>query len=392
MSSAPVFFASDVAALLGRHRYRTKHEALLKFVSNKPVGLAAAEKDADIAKAFARLQADKLAMQEVQLLKSTVDALCEEKRLSPSAEDMQVLQEQAQASAQTLRVAAETSERAASEATQAVELSKDATAVKAQSAEQEVREAVLLSALPEALPEVKLPEVCEALDAVERGAADAKQMQVAESVHAKVPTLRPAMEKARRRVEAEAEPELERLVQVHKRARSAATEAQSKHSAVAQLAEAPAALQQLVEQQVNKQRGAQEEEQVLAKTEAQHQTPITNRNERRGFLVEQGFCIAGYCDGFMEAENRIVEVKKRRNWFKLPPEYDLVQLRVYMRMFGAASGLLVESQLNGPQHRETLIESDELEWGLIRTGLQAAASEIREATPTSIRAWALSMS
>jgi len=387
MAPKPLFFASDVAALIGRHRYRTKQEALLKYMSSKPLGLATADKDAEVRQAFARLQQDKLAMQEVQLLQSTVDALCESKLLTPSTEALQALQDQAQVSAQALQTAASTCERIACEADLVLAETTSAEAQKADTAGKTAREAVLKAAMPEAA----LPEVCAALDAAEQGTADAEQLLTVATVQAQVPELRPAVEKARRRVQREAEPELERLAQVSKRARSEAADSVLKHRAIANLAEAPAALQALVEQQVNKQRGTREEEQVLKNTEAAHGSQISNRNERRGMLVEETFCIAGYCDGVMEAESRIVEVKKRRNWFKLPPEYDLVQLRVYMRLFKASSGLLVESQLNGPQHRETLLCDDEPEWTAICQGLALAAQDIVHATPASIREWALSV-
>lgn len=381
----PVFYASEVAALLGRHRYRTKEQALLKSVAATPLGKSVAQSDAVVARALARLQQDRLAMQEVELLKSTVDALCADKALGASQAALQDLQVKVQESASVLQAKAVATERAAESAEQTTKSETQIAHQKAQAAAEQAR-AELLKA---EMPELQAPAVTEALDAEARGEASEEQMQIVQSAHKAVPRLRETVEKARKRVIEEAEPELVRLEQSSKRARSEAVKAQALHSTLAHIADTPAVLEQLVAQEVQKKRGAQEEQAVLQGAEAAHKTEISNRNERRGCYDHEAFRIVGYCDGFMEAENRVIEVKKRRNWFRAPPEYDVVQLRVYMRMFGAASGLLVESQMNGPLHRETLIEDAEEDWALICNGLAAVALEIQQASPATLHAWAL---
>jgi hypothetical protein len=334
-----------------------------------------------------RIQQDRVAMQEVSLLKSAVKALCADKALSASAETLEALQASAQESAAKLEAAAAERERAAAAAEQITRNAAEAAAQKAQEAEDSRRAELVQKAMPHAA----VPEVCAALEAEQRGEASETQQQVVQELREAVPRLDEKMKRARRRAEKEAEPEVRRLELCSKRSRDDAVHMQARHTAIAHIAAEPAALEKLVAQEVQKQRGTQEEQAVLRTTEAAHNTHITNRNERGGCYDHTDFRIVGYCDGFMEAENRIVEVKKRRNWFRVPPDYDVVQLRVYMRMFGAASGLLVESQLNGSMHRETIVDDSDEEWDEICAGLSAVAKELHEASADTIRAWALSI-
>jgi chemotaxis protein histidine kinase CheA len=382
-----VFYASEVAVLLGRHRYKAREHALLRCVATLPRKHKSGKiepTDPTVVQAMVRIQQDRVALQEVSLLKSTVKALCADKALSASAETLEALQASAQESAAKLQAAAAERERVAAAAEQAARTAAEAAAQKAREAEDHKRATLVKKAMPHA----EVSEVCAALDAEQRGEASETQQQVVQELRQAVPRLDKKVKHARRRAEKEAEPEVRRLERCSKRSRDDAVQMQARHETIAHIATVPAALEQLVAQEVQKQRGKQEEQAVLHTTEAAHNTHITNRNERGGSYDHKDFRIVGYCDGFMEAENRVIEVKKRRNWFRVPPDYDLVQLRVYMRMFGAASGLLVESQLNGSMHRETVVDDSDEEWMAICDGLSAVAKELHEASSDTIRAWA----
>jgi hypothetical protein len=154
------------------------------------------------------------------------------------------------------------------------------------------------------------------------------------------------------------------------------------------LAQKPDVLKQVVDEALQKKRGREEEAAVLDSASKRHCAPIVARNESKIVQQEDEYLLIGVCDGILEDEECVVEVKKRRNWFRQPPEYDLIQLRVYMRLYDLPRGVLIEEQMNGPLRRETRMEDDQEEWQRIHQALTRTALEIRRATPHDIRAWA----
>ena len=129
-------------------------------------------------------------------------------------------------------------------------------------------------------------------------------------------------------------------------------------------------------------RGRTQEEGILAQLEAM---PVVATQA----LHFDTFVIRGRVDGIQE-DGTIVEVKTRRNWFREPPAYDLVQLQVYLRLYGRESGLLVERSQSDPNlSRSTQVRPEADDWWRDLTeALAAAAEEIRGATLERAAAWA----
>ena len=139
------------------------------------------------------------------------------------------------------------------------------------------------------------------------------------------------------------------------------------------------AMDSLLRSEVHKKRGRDEESAVLDDVEKRKQRKITARNaEMKYFRCEQ-YSIGGRCDGRIE-NGTIVELKTRRHWFSNPPEYDLVQLQIYLKIFNEPHGELIEKQQNGNRTRETQVTCDEEEWAVIHNGLVDTVHAFTEMT------------
>jgi len=117
---------------------------------------------------------------------------------------------------------------------------------------------------------------------------------------------------------------------------------------------------------------------------------VRGEEQRLRFLGD-GYMLEGRLeDGVKSHDGRVVEVKTRRNWFPRPPEYDLIQLRVYLRLSGAKEGGVLEerSQRDPELRRTTVVSCDDSQWEEILQGLKEAARELREATLDDARRWA----
>ena len=56
-----------------------------------------------------------------------------------------------------------------------------------------------------------------------------------------------------------------------------------------------------------------------------------------------------------------------------------MQLQVYLKIFGAKTGILVEQQQSGPLRRETEVTCSDAEWSVIDSGLRALTKELANA-------------
>jgi hypothetical protein len=128
---------------------------------------------------------------------------------------------------------------------------------------------------------------------------------------------------------------------------------------------------------VHKKRGRDEESEVLDQVARKHKTIISEQNTEFKKFYGPSYCIGGRRDGFMDTFNRVVEVKTRRNWFTTCPEYDLIQLRVYMKLWNCDTGMLVEKHQQSDKYRETVISDDQ--WDTIDSALQAVVKRIEKA-------------
>jgi hypothetical protein len=135
-------------------------------------------------------------------------------------------------------------------------------------------------------------------------------------------------------------------------------------------------------------RGHLQEAAVLGQVGKRARQPVAQRGEW-GSLRGPGYLLQGKVDGRLP-DGTIVEVKTRAGgWFSAPPAHDVIQLRAYLAMFGAARGLLVEeSQRDATKHRETEVLADAAAWGDVAGALAEAVRELRGATAATARRWA----
>ena len=117
--------------------------------------------------------------------------------------------------------------------------------------------------------------------------------------------------------------------------------------------------------QIQKERGIQLETVVEDNYSLKTEIPVLERNTFTNYECDQ-YKLIGFIDGMVE--NKVMETKNRKRFWKDPPLYDIIQLRCYMFMKGKLDGILYE---NFPQEesRETFIVWNQDEWNEIHEGL-----------------------
>ena len=111
-----------------------------------------------------------------------------------------------------------------------------------------------------------------------------------------------------------------------------------------------------------KERGTRTEEVSTNKLEASTGVPIHSRNAQCYVYSIPGsnVVIAGRTDG-LQGEDTVIETKTRRRFWKSPPEYDIIQLRCYMKLVNRKFGILNECFPDGTT-RATKIEWSDSVW------------------------------
>ena len=385
-------FASNVAALVGRNRYRPREQALLETLDHQKN------------RSFASLQA---ALREDPQIRAQLDRLGGAR----AAQSIPAVIERSSAPAPTARepefrdvtrVRRELQEaeaRLGGDLVEAQERSRDVDACvgnpgKAQATrdrlEQEARDKLEFSRLAkeEATLVVKSAPKGRSFMAI------AKRQQANLAANRLLNSARLADEEAdRKRKRAEeaqklttaTRSEVEKLQDEAKRetvrlARAATATARLARSDDTEVAEVAnrAALQR---------RGEIQETRVLDAA-ASRLGVVEQRNARNERLEGNNYVIVGRVDGVGQ-DGRVVESKTRQNWFKSPPEYDVIQLQVYLKMRGAASGVLEErSQSNPTLWRSTPVTCDASTWSQLDEQIERAAREISNATLETARGWA----
>uniref|UniRef100_A0A6C0I634 Uncharacterized protein n=1 Tax=viral metagenome TaxID=1070528 RepID=A0A6C0I634_9ZZZZ len=133
---------------------------------------------------------------------------------------------------------------------------------------------------------------------------------------------------------------------------------------------------QTLTSQIQKQRGTRMES--IAEDELGAKTGIAVSNRNTPVRYESlHYIIVGYIDG--TSGDRIVETKNRKHFWGSPPEYDLIQLRCYMKMKGNVDGVLLERFPTGIT-RETLLHWDDSEWDILDSALRNLANGIEKMT------------
>ena len=118
-----------------------------------------------------------------------------------------------------------------------------------------------------------------------------------------------------------------------------------------------------------KERGTRTEEVSTNKLESSTGVPIHSRNAQCYIYSIPGsnVVIAGRTDG-LQGEDTVVETKTRRRFWKSPPEYDMIQLRCYMKLANRKVGILNECFPDGT-NRATRIEWSDSVWSEIENKL-----------------------
>ena len=87
--------------------------------------------------------------------------------------------------------------------------------------------------------------------------------------------------------------------------------------------------------------------------------------------------LIGYIDGFQAG--KVVETMNRKRFWAIPPAYDFIQLRCYMRMKGKVDGVLLENFPAKPP-RTTAVSWSDSAWESIHEGLCQVSREIAAMT------------
>ena len=137
-------------------------------------------------------------------------------------------------------------------------------------------------------------------------------------------------------------------------------------------------LKKTLEKSVYKTRGKIEEDTRLSK----YNPEINERNTETRIYKTEEYTISGKRDG--KLGDTIIELKTRKNWFKIPPKYDIIQLIVYMKIFNEKNGILIEQKQDNTLKRETKIEFNELKWNKIHKKLLKVIENISNITQDNI--------
>lgn len=129
---------------------------------------------------------------------------------------------------------------------------------------------------------------------------------------------------------------------------------------------------------VAKQRGLNNEEHILNTYEAARDVKVTERNTKTIKKDFGTFKLVGRCDGYVASENRIVDSKDRTRHWPTVPVYDEIQLRCYMKMYGATESELIERFPSGDT-RHTKYPADENIWASLEKQIVRAVEKINVA-------------
>lgn len=123
---------------------------------------------------------------------------------------------------------------------------------------------------------------------------------------------------------------------------------------------------------INTIRGSALEETSTNLFEKTYKAPILHRNSKCYIWKSDKYLIAGRVDGL--TDDAIIETKTRRRVWKTIPEYDVIQLRCYMKLCNKQIGYLNEQFPDGTS-RSTKIEWNDSEWNDIQVAISCAIIE-----------------
>jgi len=130
--------------------------------------------------------------------------------------------------------------------------------------------------------------------------------------------------------------------------------------------------------QVSKQRGLDNEEKILDGYEAARDVKVVERNTKTIKKDMGTYRLVGRCDGYVAAQNRIVDSKDRTRQWPSVPLYDEIQLRCYMQMYDAVESELIERFPNKTE-RHTLFTNDAEKWKHIHDLIERGVERLNAA-------------
>jgi len=111
---------------------------------------------------------------------------------------------------------------------------------------------------------------------------------------------------------------------------------------------------------INRSIGIQEEKENLDQYEKDSGKLVVGRNERLYNIIENGFTIRGKIDGYIAADKCVIEAKARKSLYNRASfAYDIIQLRVYMKMTGAEYGIIRNGFGKNKPARDDRFEANE---------------------------------
>ena len=129
---------------------------------------------------------------------------------------------------------------------------------------------------------------------------------------------------------------------------------------------------------ISKQRGINNEAQILNNYETAHDVKVTERNTRSLKMDMGKYILTGRTDGWVASENRVVDSKDRTRWFPEVPVYDEIQLRVYMKLLGCPEAELIERFPDG-RSRVTKFLNDAEKWQTIEKAIETSVDTLNAA-------------
>lgn len=407
------FTASQVASLIGKHKYRPACRSLLLTaysagnLKTRKLCKELMNTDVDVKKAFAILQKEKNALNELQDLDKAVN----EASLKKSKIEKEKIEQIAKDATEKTKKFEEESVKAFEKAQEQIRLAKEIEQKKEEDAKSNACEKAKIFIVNAAVNTQISPD--SALKIAEDFVSTSTFLKLAtpdfkeENVSNKFSAVNESEQKVTEVVQniISAEQFIKEINAVKQKSLSDSQkqidicrDSSKKFIQESSLFENKAAslkiiadvkeLEKIAEHAVLKKRGRDEEEEVLNEAEIRMQKKIEERNSETFSIPFENYRIGGKVDGIIK-DDCIVEVKTRRNWFKQPPEYDIIQLRVYLKMLDKCRGLLIEENRDLKFKRETIIENSEKEWEEINIALKSVALKLNNASKEDIKQWSL---
>jgi hypothetical protein len=123
---------------------------------------------------------------------------------------------------------------------------------------------------------------------------------------------------------------------------------------------------------INTLRGQKLEEKSTDAYQEKSGTDVKFRNSKCYIYTKGSWLIAGRVDGL--TDDAVVETKTRRRFWKSPPEYDIIQLRCYMKLCNKKVGILNE-QFPDNTSKVTRIEWSDTIWESIEESIDESIAE-----------------